>query len=173
LLFSQVPDQNVTAAEIWTTNPDTRGTREAYLNADGWSEGFASLSPDGRWAAYESDEEGSNAVYVRTFPEPGEKIKISEGGGIGARWSADGRRILYRSGDTTKVTRVRTAPTFEIVSHESLFVGPYRGVDLHPDGTRVVAIKRVGAGGEPAADRRLYFAVNWLEGVEALLGASR
>jgi Tol biopolymer transport system component len=173
LLFSQVPDQNVTSAEIWTTNPHATGSREVYLNADGWSEGFASLSPDGRWAAYESDEEGSSAVYVRTFPEPGENIKVSEGGGLGARWSADGRRIFYRSGDTTKATTVQTDPTFEVLSHESFFAGPYGGVDPHPDGVRVVAIKRVGAASASAADRRLYFVVNWLDGIEALVGAGR
>jgi serine/threonine-protein kinase len=173
LLYSEVVGQDATAAEIWTTDPQARGTREPYLNADGWSEGFASLSPDGRWAAYESDEEGRRAVYVRTFPEPGEKIKVSEGSGLGARWSADGRRIFYRNGDTTKVANVRTEPTFAVVSHESLFTGPYRGVDPHPNGTHVVAIKRIGAGGGPAADRRLYFVVNWLDGVEALLGVGR
>jgi serine/threonine-protein kinase len=173
LLFSQVADQNVTTAEIWTTDPNTRGTRQAYLNADGWSEGFASLSPDGRWAAYESDEEGSSAVYVRTFPEPGERIKVSEGGGLGARWSNDGLRIYYRNGDTTKATTVRTTPTFEVVSHESLFVGPYSGLDPHPDDTGFVAIKRIGAAGTAAADRRLHFVVNWLAGVEALLGSGR
>jgi serine/threonine-protein kinase len=172
LLFSQVADQNVTSAEIWTTDPSTPGTREAYLNADGWSEGFASLSPNGRWAAYESDEEGSSAVYVRTFPEPGERIKVSEGGGIGARWSADGGRIYYRNADTTKVANVRTEPAFAVLSHESLFVGPYSGLDPHPEGTHLVAIKRVGAAGEAGADRRLYFVVNWLAGVEELLGSS-
>jgi len=173
LLFSRVVGQDATAAEIWTTDPNARGTSEPYLNADGWSEGFASLSPDGRWAAYESDEEGRNAVYVRRFPEPGEKIKVSEGYGIGARWSADGRRIFYRNGDTTKVTNVRTEPTFEVISHESLFSGPYRGIDPHPDGTRVVAIKRIGAAEQTAADRRLYFVVNWLNGVRELLGTDR
>ncbi len=173
LLFSEVLDQNATAAEIWTTDPSARGTSQAYLAADGWSEGFASLSPNGHWAAYESDEEGGRAVYVRRFPEPGEKIKVSEGGGLGARWSADGGRIFYRTGDTTKVANVRTEPTFEVLSHETLFVGPYSGVDPHPDGTHVVAIKRVGAAGETAVDRRLYFVVNWLDGIEELLGAGR
>jgi Tol biopolymer transport system component len=28
-----------------------------------------SVSPDGRWLAYVSDESGQNEVYVRPFPE--------------------------------------------------------------------------------------------------------
>ncbi len=112
-------------------------------------------------------------MYARTFPEPGEKIRVSEGGGIGARWSADGRRIFYRHGDTVKVANVQTQPTFEVVSHETLFNGPYSGIDPHPDGTHVVAIKRAEAAQGRAADRHLYFVVNWLDGVRTRLSASR
>ena len=94
---------------------------------------------------------------------------MSEGGGLGARWSADGRRIFYRNADTTKVANVSTEPTFEVLSHETLFTGPFSGIDPHPDGTRVVAIKRITAG--QSADRRLYFVVNWMDGVRVRLGA--
>ena len=40
------------------------------------------LSPDGRWLAYVSDESGSNEVYVRPFPNvDSAKFAISVGGG--------------------------------------------------------------------------------------------
>lgn len=173
LVFGEFMGPDGSGAEIWTTNTDPPGTPEPYLRADGWDQGFASLSPDGRWAAYESDEGGRVAVYVRTFPDPSERIKVSEGGGLGARWSADGRRIFYRNGDTIKAANVRTEPTFEVVSNEALFTGPYGGVDPHPDGTSVVVIKRNGAGVGRTGDRHLYFVVNWLDGVRARLGGSR
>ena len=144
LLYSEFANLAAFGTNIWIADAESPGTVEPFLRADGWNDGWASLSPDGGWAAYESNEEGSNAVYVRAFPEPGEKIKVSEGDGIGARWLADGRRIFYRNRDTTKVAHVRTEPTFEVVSHETLFSGPYTGIDPHPDGTHIVAIKTGG-----------------------------
>ncbi len=173
LLYSEFANIATAGTDIWIAETESPGAVEPYLRADGWNDGWANLSPDGRWAAYESNEEGANAVYVRAFPDPGRKIKVSEGEGIGARWSADGRRIFYRNRDTTKVAHVRTEPTFEVVSHETLFSGPYSGIDPHPDGTHIVAIRRGGATEAPIEDRHLYFVVNWLDGVKARLGVGR
>ncbi len=61
-----------------------------YLTAD-WNEQAASISPNGNWVAYLSDESGRNEVYVRAFPQASEKIPISLEGGTDARWSPDGR----------------------------------------------------------------------------------
>jgi len=132
LLFSEFLGRDGSSAEIWSTNTDMPATPQPYLRADGWDEGFATLSPDGNWAAYESNEEGSRSIYVRTFPDPGEKIRVSEGAGLGARWSADGRRIFYRNADTTKVANVRTEPTFASGRYprrcdQTHRVGPNRG----------------------------------------------
>lgn len=107
-------------------------------------------------------------MYVQSFPVPGERVKVSEGDGIGARWAADGERIFYRNADTVKVVRIRTDPEFAVVSHEVLFTGPYSGIDPHPEGNHVVAIKRLRTP-ESAEDRRLLWAVNWLDGVRARL----
>ena len=41
----------------------------------------AEISPDGRWLAYESDEPGQRAVYVRPFPNVNEgRWQVSSGG---------------------------------------------------------------------------------------------
>ncbi len=175
MVYNEFENFVSTGSEIWMvgTDPSSAPTPDPYLRADGWNDGWASLAPDGRWAAYESNADGRNAIYVRAFPDPGVEIKVSEGGGIGARWSADGKRIFYRNGDTTKVANVRTDPTFAVVSHETLFSGPYSGIDPHPDGTHVVAIKRSGTAENRATDRHLYFVVNWLDDVKARLGVER
>jgi len=65
-----------------------------YLHAN-WNERQPALSPDGRWLAYTSDETGQYEVYVRSFPVPGDAVKISENGGVGPAWSADGSAIYY------------------------------------------------------------------------------
>ena len=54
------------------------------------------FSPDGRWIAYLSNESGTSAVYVQPYPGPGEKIRISTGGGTEPIWSPNGRELLYR-----------------------------------------------------------------------------
>ena len=53
-----------------------------------------SFSPDGRFIAYTSDEDGRFEVYVQTFPVSDRKWQVSVNGGFEPRWSADGRRAL-------------------------------------------------------------------------------
>ena len=53
------------------------------------------ISPDGRWLAYQSDESGSDEVYVRRFPGPGGKWLVSAGGGHGPIWSSKKQELFY------------------------------------------------------------------------------
>ena len=41
-----------------------------------------SVSPDGTLAAYRSDESGIGEIYIRSFPDPGERTLVSQGGGV-------------------------------------------------------------------------------------------
>jgi len=55
-----------------------------------------SFSPDGRWLAYQSTESGRWEVWVRPFPGPGPKQRVSgRDGGFAPAWSSDGREIFY------------------------------------------------------------------------------
>jgi serine/threonine-protein kinase len=58
-------------------------------------EEHGTLSPDGRWIAYTSDETGSVEVYVRSYPDLGGRTLVSVGGGSWPTWSADGSELLY------------------------------------------------------------------------------
>ena len=49
------------------------------------------FSPDGRFLAYASNESGIEEVFVRAFPGPGGKWKISTAGGKFPVWSRNGR----------------------------------------------------------------------------------
>ncbi len=62
-----------------------------------FSQSNARVSPNGQWVAYMSDESGQNEIYVQSFPQPGNKIRVSTGGGITPIWSHDGSRLFYRS----------------------------------------------------------------------------
>jgi dipeptidyl aminopeptidase/acylaminoacyl peptidase len=53
------------------------------------------FSYDGKWLAYASDESGRFEVYVVSFPELDQKIKVSNEGGGRPRWRGDSREIYY------------------------------------------------------------------------------
>jgi eukaryotic-like serine/threonine-protein kinase len=84
----------VTLPDLWMVALD--GDRKAvpWLQTR-FSEVDAQFSPDGRWIAYASDDTGRFEVYVQPFPGPGEKRRISVGGGRMPRWSLDGKEIVY------------------------------------------------------------------------------
>lgn len=87
------------------------------------------FSPDGRWLAYDSDETGTSEIYVRSFPQPGEKYRVSTAGGIGAQWSRDGKELLiwtsgqifYPTGSVYSAD-VETTPTFQAGTPHLLFI---------------------------------------------------
>ena len=53
------------------------------------------LSPDGRWLAYESDESGQFEIYVHPFPDiTSGRWQVSTSGGVEPRWAPDGHDLL-------------------------------------------------------------------------------
>jgi serine/threonine-protein kinase len=68
--------------------------------ADAFDEFQPTLSPDGRWLAYVSDESGQNEVYVRTFPAAAAgKWQVSTDGGIEPAWDPNSQELYFRSLD--------------------------------------------------------------------------
>jgi serine/threonine protein kinase/Tol biopolymer transport system component len=56
---------------------------------------FPTLSPDGRWLAYWSNESGSPQIYVAAFQGAHGKWQVSANGGYYPAWSHDGKELLY------------------------------------------------------------------------------
>ena len=65
------------------------------------NEMWASLSLDGRWLAYASDESGPTEIYVAAYPSMQPRWQISRGGGVEPRWRGDGRALFYFAADNT------------------------------------------------------------------------
>ena len=59
----------------------------------------ATISPDGRWLAYASNETNRFEVYVQAFPNPAAKYQISTDGGTEPIWAKSGLKLFYRNGD--------------------------------------------------------------------------
>ena len=66
------------------------------LVAGSANEFSASVSPTGRWLAYQSDETDRPEVHVRDLTTAGAHWQVTTSGGEEPRWSADGRQMFYR-----------------------------------------------------------------------------
>jgi Tol biopolymer transport system component len=53
------------------------------------------ISPDGKWAAYASNESGAWEIYVTTFPDAVGTWQVSRGAGTEPRWRGDSKEIFY------------------------------------------------------------------------------
>jgi serine/threonine-protein kinase len=96
-----------TGYDLWAAGVDRAGgvmrlgPPQALLRQAGL-QAAPTISPDGQWLAYGSDDEtGRMEVYVIPFSPQGSpqagKRQISTDGGVGARWSPDGGEIFFRS----------------------------------------------------------------------------
>jgi len=134
------------------------------------NETAGTLSPDGRWLAYASDETGKYEVYVQSFPGSGGKRQISNGGGGCPRWRRDGRELFYYSGDG----KLMAAPaprgeSFETSAPVPLFefragvlVTRYASYAVTADGQRFLINEIVDT--EPNAPLTVF--TNWTAGVK-------
>jgi len=80
-----------------------------------------SLSSDGRWIAYASNESGRSEIYVEPVPGPGGRKQISTEGGEQPRWVRNGREIVYRNGTKMMSVPVQMKPVFQAGKPVELF----------------------------------------------------
>jgi hypothetical protein len=71
------------------------GDRKPFAVAETpFSENHAQISPDGKWIAFNSDETGTQQIYIKPFPSGSGKWQASTTGGIFPRWQRDGRSLF-------------------------------------------------------------------------------
>jgi DNA-binding SARP family transcriptional activator/Tol biopolymer transport system component len=106
------------------------------------------FSPDGKWLAYSF----GGLLYVRSFPELGDPVRVSLKGGHQPAWSRDGRRLYYKHANEIVVLNVATAPDFRVLSHRTfpkklMYTGPAEAdFDVAPDDQAVMVTTREGVG---------------------------
>ena len=141
------------------------------------------VSRDGAFAAYGSNESGVDEVYIRSFPEPGARTPVSQGGGQFPIWSPDGNTVFYWTlpqpggGQATfMAARMQREPMPVVLSTDSLFAGNYSqgNWDLHPDGDRLIVPHVVTQGTDlEVASRepeRFIVVTNWFEELRQRMG---
>lgn len=83
--------------DIWILPFDGDRKPFAFLKTQS-SEWGARFSPDSRYVAFNSNESGTNEIYVAPLAIPEKKVRISASGGSAPRWSRNGRELFYLAG---------------------------------------------------------------------------
>ena len=135
------------------------------------SEVPAEVSPDGRWIAYVSDENGRREVYVTSFPDATGKWQVSTTGGENPRWRKDGKEMFFNAGDRfVAVDVVTTGAQFDVGGLRPLFnvrvpppaLGTRSTYAVSPDGQRFL----FNMWDPAAASSPITVVVNWPEEVK-------
>jgi Tol biopolymer transport system component len=162
LVFNQ-PDAT-TGWDVWLL-PVAGDRKPVPFLRSRFNEYGGTVSPDGHWMAYGSDESGRIEAYVQSFPTPGSKYQVSTGGAAFGVWSKDGREMGIAGLDGSLLAaQVETAPTFTAGAPRALFklrpdVVTTTGT---PDLQRFLEAVPVGAAAPPS----LVLELNWMSALK-------
>ena len=154
--------------DLYYVAPHPDSTAVAILDTP-YFEYSPSVSPDGRWLAYTSDESGRAEIYVRPFPGPGGRSPVSLSGGRSPVWAHNGREIFYLAADNSWVVATVRADTefavesrMRVASAEGFyFPGVSRHFDVGLDDQRLLAVQFEGDQG--SANDRYVVVQNFFE----------
>ena len=174
LLLQEYPDAvNSDIAVISLQNPQARRPvrRTAAIERN------AAFSPDGRWLAYESNQDvsGRFEIYLRPFPNvEASEQKVTTDGGTAPVWSRDGSELFYwkETGETVSIMSVPVTrgPTLVFGPADTVIQGRYAHpswatqYDVAPDG-RFVLLKPV----ESSSRDEVRIVLNWHEELKRLV----
>ncbi len=128
------------------------GNSVRWLLTSPFNEMRPALSPDGRYLAYNSNESGGlMQVFVLDLQGSGGKWQISNNGGYGPAWSADGNELYYLNPNMIAVPII-PGPTFQTGTPVKLFdltktenTGlPTRRYDVSSDGKKFLINRQTG-----------------------------
>jgi eukaryotic-like serine/threonine-protein kinase len=149
LLFYDSTDPE-TGGDIWAL--PLVGKPEPYpVVRTASDEHYGTLSPDGRWLAYISNETGAYEMYVEAFPATGFKRQVSTQGGFEPQWRRDGKELFYLApNQTLMAVGVKSNPTtLEVTAPEALFATRIKWMEIQavahhyapaPDGQKFLII---------------------------------
>ncbi|MGH9410304.1 MAG: DPP IV N-terminal domain-containing protein [Vicinamibacterales bacterium] len=135
-----------TQRDLWTVSLDGDHTPKPFLRSP-FNEMNPTVSPDGRWLSYMSDETGQMELYVQSFPGGGNKYRVSNGGVDFGGWFPDGRIVYGQQGraplysvSVTEGPPFRTGPPQQMPALPEGFIS----MDLMPDLSKELAIVPAG-----------------------------
>jgi serine/threonine-protein kinase len=164
-------DYNVTSVPIQPKGPIQPIVETAFNELN------ATLSPDGKWIAYQSNASGQDEIIVRPFPDvEGGTWQVSVGGGTRPAWIGD--EIFYLVQPATMMAvPVSTKNGFTHQNPVKLFSGQYfsqlngRTYDVAADGQRFLMVKGGGQISGPAGSS-IHLVENWFEEIRRRSGTN-
>jgi serine/threonine-protein kinase len=161
-----------TGWDLWSLSLEDAGKPQPIAQTEAIEfAGF--LSPNGRWLAYQSNEEGQRDIYVQAFPPgSGGKWRISTKGGRSPRWAPNGEELFYwEPSNRIMAVKVTTDPTFTRGNPAPLRVelslpSSYRIWDVTPDGQRFLIMQPQK---ESKSVTQINIVQNWFEELKRLV----
>ena len=89
------------AISLYVVPPKGGAIPKLFLSGGTFTVQKGQFSPDSKWVAYLSSENGGTEAYVTSFPEANGKWQISSGGANSVHWFPNGRALLYEKLDGT------------------------------------------------------------------------
>ena len=159
-----------TRADLWRQPAVADGKSEPWLRTQ-FAETNPVFSPDGKWVAFVSDRNGSDDVWVLSFPVAGSPVRASSNGGHDPVWSRNGKELFYQEGTKLmSATLISTAP-LQFDTPKVLFDGGFVVWEPNTPRTYTVADDGRFLMVEPSAtySQRFNVVVNWVEELKRLV----
>jgi Tol biopolymer transport system component len=146
-----------TAPVEWRNGDPSLGRPEIFLQTPA-IETYPSISPDGKWLAYNSNETSDFEVYVRPLQGDGRQVQVSKDGGRMATWSEARQELFFATNDHRIMVVPYQIKDGEFVPGEPRqwtgqqlsSVGVLANYDVAADGKNIVAVIPYSANGERA-----------------------
>jgi serine/threonine protein kinase len=121
----------------------------------------ASVSPDGKWLAYVSDESGQAEIFVQSMSDPNMRAQISSGVAASPRWARSGNELFFRAKDGLMSVKFAPGTALNPGKPVKLFQDKraWSGYDVAADGRFVVAIEAE----DKVANSQLNVILHWFE----------
>jgi len=160
---------------IWTLEMTDKRTLRPLLQAP-YQMRAATVSPDGRWLAYASNDTDRFEVYVQPFPNLNGRYSISSEGGAEPIWAKNSRELFYRNGDKMMAVAIsekdgRLEPGTPTLLFEGRFAvstvsGNDAWYDVSPDGKRFLMLKTEDA---PNGTASIIVVQDWINELKRLV----
>jgi serine/threonine protein kinase/Tol biopolymer transport system component len=120
IVFQRLTPSTFQSNDIWILSmPDKKPS--SYLH-DGFVNGQAQVSPNGRYIAFSTNASGSFQIVVQTFPVAGGKWPITAQGGTEPLWKRDGRELYYLAPNgKIMAVSIKSDPTLQVGQTTELF----------------------------------------------------
>jgi Tol biopolymer transport system component len=161
--------------EVWSVKVGEPASARPVVQvaAGAWG---GTISPDGKFLAFVSEQTGRAEVYVQPMAAAGapnpQRWQVTSDGGQAPVWSRAGGELFYRTHEAVICSRVAVEPTFQLgrarVVAQGVFVAPTAlrtNYDATADGQGVVVL-RSSEDEQPVQELRVI--LNWFDELRRL-----